>query len=1198
MELTLTRQAGTQVAVACDGQPSHTFDLPPLPDEKKLLYSPDYPITYGKTLYTAVFPPETAAQRTLATIPERILLVTTNPDLDAIPWEYANGPDGFLVLDCHFVRGLPAEQRVPPPVLKDINLHIVAVPSNPLSHYVEPLDIDGEWMRLRDIVQEIPESIALERTRPPGIEQLRHLVAGKRHQVVHFMGHGGRDEQGGAILCFEQDNGDLAVITAREFVKRVRDTVFLVTLNACKSATPGETHFSNLAAALVRQKIPYALGMRFNILDDDARDFSREFYGDLARGTTVEEALLQARLTLARSQRPWVVGVPVLYTALAEPAAGFASHTGKPIILEHQPRVEAGVLPRAEGTFQGRIDELKTLGTALTGDSRPRIITIHGGGGQGKTALVREAAERFAFAWPAGAWITTLENLPNRPVFVAELARFLGLNPQEVSEPTELERQVLLRLASQRTLLVLDNAETLVEAVEAKDAPAIQLAQFIQQLPGTSVSLLVTSRLPLGWSGEVSLELGGLSPAEGAALFQQSAPQRGEDIASVQAQQLSQKLDGHPLGLLLLGKAFNESSISLQAFIADYEAHLLKAENKYAGIDHRHRTLYACIDTSVRYLDAELRTLFSKLWLFHAPFEPETAVAIFDPQAEDTEGSQDNRSPIYDQLHTLWRRSLLARETVTLREGTLLLYRLLPTMHPYVEQYLAQKDERETLLAGFGAAYAQLVRFLHRELDRGSLAAYLALQLREDLERGISYVTGVERGYYLLRWGWILQRLVDRRLGLTLTQQALKIAQELGDEELKLQAFNNIALVYAGIGQPQQALEYYEQALPISREVGDRAGEAATLNNIASVYAGIGQPQQALEYYEQALPISREVGNRADEAATLNGLAYLYQSLQRYTEALGAFEQSVLLSQQIIYPAAEVAGLVGLALLLYQHLNRPQKAITHMEQAIAVLRKTGLPQDAAGNTTEKLQRFLETMRNGAPIGGQTGASSTISTEEIQQIISNTVAVMTTVQDWRAGWREVIAKALQDAKQRGADWQIEIDFFSAVLGILDGGAPTLPADHPYDQAIATIQAGIASGGPQVIEVSEEVMQAVQDFVNAGNWDATRQVVEALQALLFQPEVETILEQNIEQARATGQEEAASILEQHLTLLRACKANGIAATFEQLAVAAGEPLPFDAQLAPRSIEALLGGPQEKMEHAHNTWLHSRPRRRTRS
>src|SRR5204862_516359 len=183
------------------------------------------------------------------------------------------------------------------------------------------------------------------------------------------------------------------------------------------------------------------------------------------------------------------------------------------------------------------------------------------------------------------------------------------------------------------------------------------------------------------------------------------------------------------------------------------------------------------------------------------------------------------------------------------------------------------------------------------------------LQCREDLERGISHVTGVEQGYYLLRWGWIQQRLVDRRRGLELTAQALKIGQEQ-DRTLELQALNNLAGVYQDIGRPQEALKLYEQALPIKREVEDRAGETATLN----------------------------------------GLAYLYQSLQRYEEALTAFEQSILLSQQITYPAAEVAGLVGLALLLYQHLNRPQEAVTRLEQAIAVLRKTDLPQDAAGQT--------------------------------------------------------------------------------------------------------------------------------------------------------------------------------------------------------------------------------------------------------
>jgi len=161
------------------------------------------------------------------------------------------------------------------------------------------------------------------------------------------------------------------------------------------------------------------------------------------------------------------------------------------------------------------------------------------------------------------------------------------------------------------------------------------------------------------------------------------------------------------------------------------------------------------------------------------------------------------------------------------------------------------------------------------------------------------------------------------------------------------------------------------------------------------------------------------------------------------------------------------------------------------------------------------------------------------TEQIQQITSNTVAVMTAVQDRRAEWREVIAKALKDAQQRGADRQIDVDFFTAVLDILDGRASSLPADHPYAQAVTAIQAGIAAGGPQVVEVSEEVVQAIRDFINAGSWGAKCQVVEAQQSLLFRPEVEAILEQNIEQDKADGEEQAANILELHLAILRNCK-----------------------------------------------------------
>jgi tetratricopeptide (TPR) repeat protein len=862
--------------------------------------------------------------------------------------------------------------------------------------------------------------------------------------------------------------------------------------------------------------------------------------------------------------------------------AGFASLAGTPSIEEHQPQIEVSALPRVEGAFQGRIDELKQLGELLTSDHRPRLVTIHGSGGQGKTALAREAVERIAYAWPGGVWATTLENLPGREVFVNDLARFLGIAIQEIHDPAEIERQVLGLLNQRRTLIVLDNADTLVEAVKANDEAAIRLARFLREsLSSPSVSLLVTSREFLGWDGEVGLrrDLEGLAPEEGAKLFRQAAPQRVSDAELVLAEKLSRKVDGHPLSLRLLGGTFNESAVSLPAFVKDCELHLLQAENKYVGTEHRHRTLYACIDTSVRYLDTGLTHLFSRLWLFHASFLPETAVAIFDPEYDAT---KDEDSPVYDRLYTLWRRGLLVREEVTVREGALQFYRVLPTIRPYIEKYLQSVDVREQLLARFGEAYAHLVSYLYDELNRGGVAAFIAFQAREDLEQGASCVTGVTRGYYLLYWGWVLQRLVDTRRGLKLIEQALEIGQGQ-DRQLELQALNNMALVYRATGQPQRALELneqalpirrevgdrageaatlnnmaevyrvtgqpqralelyeqalpirrevgdrageattlnnmaavydatgqsqralelyeqalpitrevgdrageaatlnnmavvyrvtgqpqralelYEQALPIRREVGDRAGEATTLNNMAAVYDAMGQPQRALELYEQVLPITREVGDRAGEATTLNNMAVVYDATEQSQQALELYEQALPITREVGDRAGEATTLANMAGVLYRYLNRSEEAIIKMEQAIAVLVETGLPQDSAGQTRDQLQHYLDTMHYGISPGQAVGGPATMSVTQLQVIITNTVVVMTTMQERRAELREAMENALQQVQQEGADWQIEIEFFSAVVALLDGRPPALPGDHPYAPALAKIQEGIAEGG---------------------------------------------------------------------------------------------------------------------------------------
>jgi tetratricopeptide (TPR) repeat protein len=1065
MELTLTRQEATltQISVSCDGQLSHNFDLHTvIPGDEHGLPGPfENAAAYGTALFAALFTPGSAASNALSLEYQqeqaRILLVAADETLETIPWEYAYGPDGFLVCDLPFVRGLPREQRIAPPERVG-SLHIIAVPSNPLHPGLAPLNIAGEWMRLKEIVGGLDSAVTLDRVWPPTIELLRERVANQRQRVVHFMGHGGQDKRVGAVLCFERDNGSLEAITAGEFTKRLRGSVFLVTLNACESATPGETHFSNLAAALARARTPYVLGMRFSIYDNDALAFSRAFYRELARGVPVEEAVFQARLSLRKSKRRWAVGVPVLYTALdlpaRAPAPNFSTEPGAPAISDPQLAALRGILvilPQIEGAFQGRTTELIRLGNWLTGNSRPRLVTIHGSGGQGKTTLAREAVERFAYAWPGGVLAISLETLPTRAIFVTTLARFLGIEAQAIPEAGELERQVLQRLALQRTLVVLDNA------VKAHNAEALQLADFIQQLPASTVSLLVTSRHLLGWGGEEHLELEGLTPEEGAALFLQSAPGRAPmldpELTWALAQQLSRRVDGHPFGLFLLGKAFDSSPVSLESFIADYETWLLAAVNRYSKeADHRQRTIYAIFDYSVRDLEGDLRGLLGKLWLFHAPFQPAAAVAIFDPQHDAESGTP---SLVEDHLHALWQRGLLNSEETG--SDALLLYSVQPVMRPYIERYLTVADERESLLVSFGSAYASFARSLYNELDRGGLASFLAVVCRADLERGLAYMVGSELGYYQLHWGWILQRLGYRQQGLRLTEQALEYAQGQ-DSSLTLQAMNNMAIVYRQTGQIYQALRLNEQALGILREVGDRSGEGTTLNNLGRVYDALGQKPRALEYYEQALGIRREVGDRSGEGATLHNMGMIFAAQGRIDVALAC---------------------VLLAKILYEYVQSPSDVddevqwIKALQKHLGEKRFSELYRQVAGREEEIVQKALQ---DGLPPGGgQAQSSSTMPAERVAIIVNNTVAVMTIMPERRDEWRKAMEEVLENARQRGSDWQIEAEFFLAILALLNGQVADLPGDHPYAAALEQIKQDVASGGPagDMDNVPEEI-----------------------------------------------------------------------------------------------------------------------------
>ncbi len=298
--------------------------------------------------------------------------------------------------------------------------------------------------------------------------------------------------------------------------------------------------------------------------------------------------------------------------------------------------------------------------------------------------------------------------------------------------------------------------------------------------------------------------------------------------------------------------------------------------------------------------------------------------------------------------------------------------------------------------------------------------------------------------------GAVWDALGEKHKALDYFQQALPIFRAVGDRAGEASTLNNIAGVYYATGEPHKALEFYEQALPIFRAVGDRAGEATTLTNIGMVYQALGEPHKALDYYQQALPIRRVVGDRAGEAATLNNMGYIYFQAGDLARTVEIQRQVIEINRAIQSVSQEAASLFNLAVVLAQ-MGERDEAITLVQQSIAILERYNLPQDAGGGTIAQHKQFLAQLTGQSAPQGQ----STLPDETVNMLAGNTYAVMTTHKDKQSEWQPVLTQYRDDFASRGDDWAIEVAFTEALLAILAGSRPTLPADNPYADVVQQV-----------------------------------------------------------------------------------------------------------------------------------------------
>ncbi len=194
-------------------------------------------------------------------------------------------------------------------------------------------------------------------------------------------------------------------------------------------------------------------------------------------------------------------------------------------------------------------DDLAALLTPTVGDERsltvPRLVTIVGPVGCGKSRLALQVAWAVTESYPDGVWRVDLGAFTESTAVPRAIAAVLDLS---LPAAEEIGRAVTLHLRDHRTLLLLDNCDPVFTGCEAL------IATLLAYCP--RLNILATARRPLAGDSTQRWPLGPLAPAQAAELFTARAALADPRFTSTDADamviaDLCGRLDGLPLALEL-----------------------------------------------------------------------------------------------------------------------------------------------------------------------------------------------------------------------------------------------------------------------------------------------------------------------------------------------------------------------------------------------------------------------------------------------------------------------------------------------------------------------------------------------------------------------------------------------------------------------------------------------------------------------
>jgi serine/threonine protein kinase/tetratricopeptide (TPR) repeat protein len=178
-------------------------------------------------------------------------------------------------------------------------------------------------------------------------------------------------------------------------------------------------------------------------------------------------------------------------------------------------------------------------------------------------------------------------------------------------------------------------------------------------------------------------------------------------------------------------------------------------------------------------------------------------------------------------------------------------------------------------------------------------------------------------------------------------RRVLELARARGDQKAEATATGNLGSVSLSQRRLPEAQEHHERSLALCHEIGDRQGEANATGNLGNVFFSQGRLPEAHEHMERVLALFRELGNRAGEAIATGNLGVAFRAQGRLPEAQEHYERSLALCREIGNRKGEASATLNLGGVFYAQGRLPE-AQEHLERALALSREIG---DREGEAT-------------------------------------------------------------------------------------------------------------------------------------------------------------------------------------------------------------------------------------------------------